>query len=152
MSKSSAELALRRHLRLPRHHTANDGATILLRIAALVTIASVLSTVVVPWIFVRFAVFTASSFVGLALQQYAWYTGRIFVECWSEEGFPVVATIVLVSVLLGALSWLFSILLQGVTRFVVLGGLHMAVLCSWRWGSIWGSLFDVRTRLACSPL
>lgn len=138
------EVALRRQLRLPRHSTSNDDASTLLRIAACVVLAALLTCLSAPWVAGRAAFFTASSFVGLALQQYAWYTGRIFTECWSEEGVPVVATAALSSMLVGMISLLFSILLGGIARVVVLGGLHSLLLFSWRWGGLWGSLFDVR--------
>ena len=141
---------MRRHLRLPRHSTANDDAAILLRIAGSGVVAALLTMLFAHWLAGRTAMFTASSFVGLALQQYAWYTGRIYTECWADEGIPVVATVGLSSLLIGLISLLFSILLSGLLRVVLLGGLHVAFLFSFRWGGIWGSLFDVRMQRANS--
>ena len=113
--KSAFEMACRRRLNLPRHSTANDGAAVLLRIAALAVCAASLSSLVAPWLLVRFALFSTSAFVGVALQQYSWYTGRVYTECWTDEGFPVVATAVLIAALLGLISLLFSILLPSLT-------------------------------------
>ena len=143
--KPAWEVMLRRVIRLPKHSTANDGAVLLLRAAALVAIAAIIVVLFAPWFVGRLAVFTTSAFVGLALQQYTWYTGRIYSECWNDEGIPVLMTVGLSAVLLGVLSLLFSILLvgHGFLKIVLIGGVHFAILSSWRW-AIWGSLFDVR--------
>lgn len=142
--KAAWELALRRRIGLPRHNTANDGAVVLLRVSALAIVAALLALLAMHWAIGRAAAFAASAFVGLALQQYAWYTGRIYVECWSDEGIPVVAVAALAAGMISLISVLFSVLLSGFMRLLVLGAIHFGLLFSWRWVALWGSLFDVR--------
>ena len=148
--KSVWEVTLRRLIRLPKHSTGNDGAVLLLHAAALVVIVAIIVVLCAPWVIGHLVMFSASPFVGLALQQYAWYTGRIYAECWNDEGVPVLLTVGMSSVLIGVLSLLFYVLLMGhgLLKIVLIGGVHLAILSSWRW-AIWGSLFDVR-RLAPS--
>ena len=47
----------------------------------------------------------------MALQQYVWYTGRIYAECWAEEGAPVVAMVLLASFVFGLISFVLALLL-----------------------------------------
>ena len=145
--KPAWETALRRRIKLPRHYTANDSASVLLRLSALAFFAAAIAFVVAPWFVARLALFSASAFTGLAVQQYAWYTGRIYTECWSDEGIPVVATCGLAALFLGLFSVLFWLLLPALTALVLIGGLHSALLYCWRWGNIWGSLFDGTEKL-----
>ena len=141
------ELAVRRRIGLPRHNTANDGAVVLLYTIALLLGVAVVTACAAPWFAGRAAVFTASAYTGLALQQYAWYTGRIYAECWGEEGVAVVAIAMLMSILIGVVSMLFSILMGSMLRLIVLGGLHAALLFAWRWVGLVGSLFDGTEKL-----
>ena len=71
----------------------------------------------------------------------AWYTGRIFTECWSEEGYAVSAVVALSALVIGFISLLMSLLLAPLLRIALLGGLHVGILTSWRWAP-WGSFFD----------
>ena len=57
--------------------------------AAVVLLASV------PWFLSHVVAFAAVDFFGLGMQQYAFYTSRVFSECWVEEGAPVVALVAL---------------------------------------------------------
>ena len=147
LKKDFYEPALRKLIKLPAHRTANDDALVLLRLALVATAGSALTVLIVPWVLVRFIGFSLSAFVGLSVQQYTWYTGRIFKECWVEEGVPVIAVLMLSSLAIGVLSLLFSVLLPPLGRTFLLGGLHLALLTSCRW-SVWGSLFDGTDKLA----
>jgi hypothetical protein len=149
--RPTVEAWLRRRMRLPRHYTANDDASILLRLAGAAPLAALVLALMSNWVVARLALFAASAFAGLTLQQYAWYTGRVYAECWAFESGPVIGTAVLTSFILGGISLLFSMLLQGFTCIAVLGGLHLALLFSWRWVDLCGSLFDVRLDL-CSHM
>lgn len=139
--KSAWEAALRLRLGLPRFSTANDGAVALVRAALLVAAAAALVGVCCPWAAGVAAAGAASAFAGLALQQYAWYTARIFSECWPDEGFAVASIIGFASLLLGGLTLLLWAALSGLRRALVLGALHAGLLAAYRWG-FWGSLFD----------
>lgn len=130
---------------LPRFSTANDDAAVLLRLCALVVLVAALIASTADWLLARVAAFFASAFVGIALQQYAWYTGRCYVECWADEGTIVAAVVTLSAVVLAFISLLLSLLLPGLSRGAVTAVLHVGILTSWRWAS-WGSLFDVRLR------
>ena len=139
--KPAWELAVRRNAGLPRHHTANDGASVLLRVAAFFGVAAVVLLASVPWFLSHVVAFSAVDFFGLGMQQYAFYTSRVFSECWVEEGAPVVALVALTACVLGGISLLFEVILGGLPRILVLGSIHGAVLTSYRW-AFWGSLFD----------
>ena len=47
--KPAWETALRRRIKLPRHYTANDSASVLLRLSALAFFAAAIAFVVAPW-------------------------------------------------------------------------------------------------------
>ena len=135
------ESALRRRIGLPKHCTANDDALVLLRLAMLSIATCVIVAVSTHWIFAWWMAFTTSAFLGLSVQQYVWYTGRIFNECWSQEGVAVAAVVSLSAAALGFMTLLFSLLMPSLLRMLVCGGLHAALLTSYRW-AFWGSLFD----------
>ena len=141
--KPQWELILRRKLGLPRHHTANDNATVLLRVASIFVVVSLLLCLVAPWYLSYAAFFAAIDFAGLGVQQYAFYTGRVFTECWADEGAPVVALVALTSCVLGGISLLFYVLFANspFTQGIVLCTLHGGLLSSYRW-QFWGSFFD----------
>mmetsp|Transcript_19139 Transcript_19139/g.39039 ORF Transcript_19139/g.39039 Transcript_19139/m.39039 type:complete len:157 (+) Transcript_19139:102-572(+) len=140
-SKSMFERWVRSRTRLPKHCTANDDAAVLLRLSVMALTVSGLVSCSCPWYAVWFSWFTASAFIGLSLQQYAWYTAKISVDCWSDEGFPVVAVISLSAMMIGFLSFVLAALLPPWTRLLGLTILHVGILTSVRW-SFWGSLFD----------
>ena len=93
--KPAWEKAVRARLGLRPYSTANDGAAVLLRVAALFALAALLVCCCCPRPLAWLAVFAASSFASLALHQYAWYTARIHDECWSDEGAAVVSIVAL---------------------------------------------------------
>ena len=145
--KPAWELALRRQIGLPRHSTANDDARVLLRLSFMFVAAALLSCLAAPFYFIRLVcLFTASAFVGMALQQYVWYTGRIYAECWAEEGAPVVAMVLLASFVFGLISFVLALLLPQMLCWLMVGGLHMALLTSSKW-AFYGSLFDGTEKL-----
>ena len=141
VSKSVYEQSLRHALGLPRHNTANDGAFVLMRLALLAAVASALILLSTPWIVGLAAAFVASAFAGLCVQQYAWYTNHVYVECWSIEGMPVAALTALSAGAFGFASLIISMLLPLSASMLVLGTLHVAMWTSYRW-HFWGSLFD----------
>lgn len=145
--KPAWELAIRQRVGLPRHSTANDDARVLLRISFMFVAAAGLTGVTVPFFFLRqTCAFIASAFVGIALQQYTWYTGRIYSECWADEGAPVVAMVVLAAIVFGLISFVFALLLSGILRYIICGGLHAALWTSCKW-AFYGSLFDGTEKL-----
>lgn len=145
--KPAWELAIRQQIGLPRHSTANDDARVLLRISFMVAAAAVIVSLAAPFLFLRYAcIFIASAFVGIALQQYVWYTSRIYTECWTDEGAPVVALVVLGAIVFGLISFVFAVLLRGMLRYLICGGLHVALLTSYKW-AFYGSLFDGTEKL-----
>ena len=139
--KSVYEQSLRRALGLPRHNMANDGAFVLMRLALLAAVASALFLLSTPWIVGCAAAFVASAFAGLCVQQYAWYTNHVYVECWSVKGIPVAALTALSAGAFGFASLIISMLLPRVASVLVLGTLHVLLWTSYRW-HFWGSLFD----------
>ena len=141
VSKSVYEQSLRHALGLPRHNTANDGAFVLMRLALLAAVASALILLSTPWIVGGAAAFVASAFAGLCVQQYAWYTNHVYVECWSIEGMPVAALTALSAGAFGFASLIISMLLPLSASMLVLGTLHVAMWTSYRW-HFWGGLFD----------
>ena len=146
--KPQWEIILRRRLGLPRHHTANDDATVLLRVGFIFAIVSLLLFIAAPWYLSYTALFAAIDFAGLGVQQYAFYTGRVYTECWSEEGAPVVALVALTACVLGGISLLLFVLFSSspFTQLLVLGTLHGGLLSSYRW-QFWGSFFDGNDKL-----
>ena len=104
-------------------------------------VASLLIAVSASWYWALLALFAASAFSGLGLQQYAWYTTRVYSECWADEGIAVVALVALASALLALISLVLWLLMPRLLCLLVVGGLHLALLSSCRW-AFWGSLFD----------
>ncbi|KAL3905637.1 MAG: hypothetical protein SGPRY_010844, partial [Prymnesium sp.] len=91
-----------RLLRVPRHFSANDGASSLLYFAAFALLSSLVLALLASPMF-RYAL-SAFGFIfaGLSLQQYSFYTAETFSECWAVEGPLVVAVILAASVLLSS--------------------------------------------------
>lgn len=140
-AKPAWERFVRKWVGLPRHCTANDEAAVLLRLTVLSACAAALVCVCMGGVLGRLALYSWLSFAGVSLQQYVWYTGRVFVECWSDEGVPVVAVAAITAMVFGAFSLLCSVLLTGVAWVVVLGTLQGSILSSYKW-AFYGSLFD----------
>ena len=145
--KAWYEVVCRRRLGLPKHSTANDDAVVLLRLAMIAASLCMLACVYCPWFLRRFAVFTTSAFLGLSLQQYAFYTSRSYIDCWTDEGFAVAAVVGISACAIGFISLMFSLLLPSMIGFVMLTVLHGALLTSSRWAR-WGSLFDGNDKLS----
>jgi hypothetical protein len=146
--KPQWEIVLRRKLGLPRHHTANDNATVLLRVGFIFALVSLLLFFAGPWYLSYTVFFAAVDFAGLGVQQYAFYTGRVYTECWEEEGAPVVALVTLTSCVLGGISLLLFILFANspVIQLLIFCTLHGGLLSSYRW-QFWGSFFDGNDKL-----
>lgn len=146
--KPDWELAIRRQLGLPRHFTANDGASVILRVGIIFAIAAVILLLSAPWYLSYAALFAAVDFAGLGLQQYSFYTSRVYSECWVDEGSPVVALVALTACLFGGVSLLLYVLLANSTLscLLLLGTLHGGILSSYRW-QFWGSFFDGNDKL-----
>ncbi len=139
--KPAWEVVVRQRLSLPRYSTANDGAAVLLRMAATFALVACVTVLTCSrWIGIL-VLATASGFVGLAVQQYTWYTSRIFVECWKDEGHAVASVAGLMALIVGGLTTIFWLLLPLGWRLSLVGGLHTGLLTSHRW-AFWGSLFD----------
>jgi len=119
---------------------------VLLRISMIVLLIAAITFTFAPWFLARAVAFASTSFVGLALQQYAWYTARTYTECWIDEGVPVVALVTLSAAILGGISSVLSMILRGLIRIAVLGTVHVGLLTCYRW-QFWGSLFDGNEKL-----
>ena len=144
--KQAWELVVRRHALLPRHSTANDDASVLLRIAILFVAAAAVLLLAAPWYVSHFVGHAALVYSGLGLQQYAFYTGRVYSDCWTDEGAPVMLLTVGVGFLLGAIFMVSELLFSPFMCLVLLGALHAGMLTSCRW-AFWGSLFDGNDKL-----
>ena len=136
------EIRLRQLLRLPRHYTANDNASILPKCAAVVLSASSVIWVLQPAVVGWPVLVAACTFAGLAIGQYSHYTARTGVDCWSDESLPVIGIMVLACLLVGFTSGL-AVLLPRTMRAPALLCLCAGLLSVPRLAvPIVGSLYD----------
>jgi hypothetical protein len=136
------ELTPRNILRLPGHYTANDSAGSLLRCAACAFAVGVLFLSLSPAIFGWPIMVAACTISGLAIGQYSHYTGRIGVDCWSDESVPVLGIMLFAGALVGFTSGL-AVLLPRTVRTPALMCLCVALLVVPRaLVPVVGSLYD----------
>ena len=135
------QLVRLRVLRSARHSSANDSArSLLVAAAAVVALCFTLCPFFGRSLWPALSGF-AVSFIGLALQQYAWYTVYTFSECWADEGAIVVMIITLSSGLLAVINLLVALVMPLWPRVVIQGASSLGILTCHRWAP-WGSLFD----------
>ena len=146
------EPPLRRLLGLPKHNTANDGARALAVGAAVVVAVcgglglrgTLPVSLLLPF---RLALCGfACAFTGLALQQYAWYTTRTYVDCFYDEQGPLWMIVTFAASLVGAVTFVVAIVCPSTHVRLLILLLLLAVAAGLPRVMALGSLFDGREK------